>query len=166
MPFLDTLRYQLTTRTEFERLIRVDPDTPTDLERAGRFLYLQRMAWGGKIAGRSFGVVIECLDWAEFVPRYDGADTLFYLDPPYYGSENDYGKAMFHRADFDRMADVLARIKGRFILSINNIPEMRAAFASFHLCGVQTTYSVANHAASRSVARGELLVSNFSFDWV
>lgn len=40
--FLDCLRFQLTTRAEFERLVAVDPDTLTDLERAARFLYLQR----------------------------------------------------------------------------------------------------------------------------
>ncbi len=108
--FLDTLRFQLTTRAEFERLIAVDPDTLTDLERAARFLYLQRTAFGGKVSGRNFGVdrarpgrfnlstlepmledlhsrlsgvTIECLDWSAFIPRYDSADTLFYLDPPY-----------------------------------------------------------------------------------
>jgi DNA adenine methylase len=36
--FLGTLRFQLTTRAEFERLVRVDPETLTDLERAARFL--------------------------------------------------------------------------------------------------------------------------------
>ena len=33
-----------------------DPVTPTDLEPAARFLYLQRAAFGGKVDGRSFGV--------------------------------------------------------------------------------------------------------------
>ena len=54
--FLDMLRYQLTTRVEFERLMAVNPDTLTDLERAARFLYLQRTAFGGKVNGRNFGV--------------------------------------------------------------------------------------------------------------
>ncbi len=54
--FRDMLRFQLTTRAEFERLSRVDPSTLTDLERAARFLYLQRLAFGGKVAGRNFGV--------------------------------------------------------------------------------------------------------------
>ena len=45
--FLDMLRFPITTRTEFERLLAVDPETLTDLERAARFLYLQRVALGG-----------------------------------------------------------------------------------------------------------------------
>jgi DNA adenine methylase len=54
--FMDMLRFQLSTRSGFERLMRVDPTTQTDLERAARFLYLQRLTYGGKVTGRSFGV--------------------------------------------------------------------------------------------------------------
>jgi DNA adenine methylase len=154
--FLETLRFQLTTRAEFERLVATDPATLTDLERAGRFLYLQRTAFGGKVSGRNFGVVtgragrfnlttlepmledlharlagvvIECLDWSDFIRRYDTAGTLFYLDPPYWGCEDDYGKAMFAQGDFARMADQLRGIAGRFVLSINDVPEIREIFS-------------------------------------
>ena len=56
LAFQDVLRWQVAGRTEFERLIAVEHDTPTDLERAARFLYLQRCAFGGKVVSRSFGV--------------------------------------------------------------------------------------------------------------
>lgn len=49
--FLDMLRFQLTTRAGFERLLKVDPSTQTDLERAARFLYLQTLAFGGHGCG-------------------------------------------------------------------------------------------------------------------
>ena len=187
--FLDTLRYQLTPRAEFERLIQVDPDTLTDLERAGRFLYLQRTAFGGKVSGRNFGVdksrparfnlttlepmledlhsrlsgvVIECLDWSAFVPRYDGPDTLFYVDPPYWGCEDDYGKDMFARADFQRLADQLAGLRGRFLLSLNDVPEVRSIFAAFHLTEVRTTYTISARRNDSAFARPELLISNWS----
>ncbi len=55
--FMETLRFQITSRREYERLVKVDPSTLTDLERAARFLYLQRLAFGGKVSGRNFGVV-------------------------------------------------------------------------------------------------------------
>lgn len=184
--FLDTLRFQLTTRAEFNRLVDTNPDTLTDLERAGRFLYLQRTAFGGKVSGRNFGVskgrtsrfnlttlepmledlhtrlagvIIECLDWSAFIDRYDDASTLFYLDPPYWGCETDYGKAMFERSDFQRMAAQLGRLKGRFLLSLNDVPEVRNLFAAFHLTSVSTTYTVGN-ATDRSEPRAELLISN------
>ena len=184
--FLDVLKYQLTTRTEFERLVATDPSTLTDLERGARFLYLQRSAFGGKVAGLHFGVsvgrsarfnlttlepmledlhsrlsgvVIECLDWADFIPRYDRPETLFYLDPPYWGCENDYGKSLFTRADFARMADMMAGIKGRFLMSINDVPEIRETFEQFNLSEVTTTYSIGTKRTGE--ARAELLVSNF-----
>ncbi len=42
-----------------ERLAAENPDTLTDLERAARFLYLQRLSFGGKVAGRSFGINVK-----------------------------------------------------------------------------------------------------------
>ena len=181
--FLDMLRFQLTTRREFERLQATDPSTLTDLERAARFLYLQSCAFGGKVDGRAFGVspghggafnvltianrlealherlagvVIERLTWSDFIDRYDRPETLFYLDPPYFGGENDYGKGMFERADFVRMAQQLAGIKGRFVLSINDVPEIREAFAAFSLQEVSLKYGVAKGIATDA---RELIIS-------
>jgi len=54
--FIDFLRFRISSRTEFERLMRQDPATLTDLERAARFLYLQRTAFGGKVKGRNFAM--------------------------------------------------------------------------------------------------------------
>lgn len=183
--FLDMLRFQLTVRAEFERLAATDADTLTDLERAARFLYLQRTAFGGKVSGRNFGVsrerpgrfnlttlepmledlhtrlagvVVECLDWSDCLARYDGDGTLFYLDPPYWGGEDDYGKAMFAQDDFARLADRLADLRGRFLLSINDTPEIRSIFARFDLKEVTTSYTVGHRIAAGSRA-SELLVS-------
>ncbi len=168
--FMETLRFQITSRREFERLKASDPATLTDLERAGRFLYLQRTAFGGKVAGQNFGVdprsgggfnltrlapvledvherlagvTIEHLDWSEFIRRYDRPETLFYLDPPYHGSEDDYVRGLFGREQFALLADRLRRIKGRFILSINDVPETRAIFGGFQVSEVDLLYSVA-----------------------
>ncbi|AKM09893.1 DNA adenine methylase [Croceicoccus naphthovorans] len=180
--FMDMLRFQLTTRSGFERLLKVDPSTLTDLERAARFLYLQRLAFGGKVSGRSFGVmverparfdvtklasqleelherlasvVIERLPFAEFIARYDSAGTLFYLDPPYFGSETDYGKDVFSRDDFAVLADRLASIEGRFILSINDAPQVREIFAAFPFDVVETTYTISQGDAQKV---GELII--------
>jgi phage gpG-like protein len=49
-------QFQVTSGHEFERLKATDPSTLTDLEQAGRFLCLQRLAFGGKVVGRNFGV--------------------------------------------------------------------------------------------------------------
>lgn len=167
--FMDTLKFQITSRREFERLKACDPATLTDLERAARFLYLQRLAFGGKVAGQHFGVsigrparfnlnqlapaledvherlsgvVLENLDWQDFINRYDRPETLFYLDPPYWGSEDDYGKTLFERDQFALMAERLAQLKGRFILSINDVPQIRELFSGFEFREVGLTYSI------------------------
>ena len=67
---------------------------------------------------------------------------LFYLDPPYFGGESDYGKGVFSRGDFGRMAVALRGIKGRFLLSINDTPEIRQAFDGFAMVEVELTYSI------------------------
>lgn len=181
--FMETLKFQITSRREFERLAASNPDTLTDLERAGRFLYLQRLAFGGKVSGRSFGVetvgsarfdvtklgpllveiherlagvVIECLPWSEFIDRYDSPGTLFYLDPPYFGSEGDYGAGVFTCGDFAGVAARLAAIAGKFILSVNDVPEMREVFARFSIESVSTRYTIAGGAWSDV---GEIVVT-------
>lgn len=103
------------------------------------------------------GVVLECLDWSELVARYDGAGTLFYLDPPYMGGEADYGKGMFAPEDFARMAAQLAGIKGAFVLSINDQPEVREIFGPFHLEEVRLSYSVSKTGGTKA---NELVASN------
>lgn len=183
--FMDMLRFQLTTRAGFERLMRVDPSTLTDLERAARFLYLQRTAFGGKVSGRNFGmvmdaparfdvtklgpvleelherlagVVIERLPYGDFIARYDRPGTLFYLDPPYWGNEDDYGAALFERADFERLAEQLAGIRGQFVLSINDTPGVREVFGRFELEEAATTYSICTKMAGAGKRVGELII--------
>ncbi len=107
--------------------------------------------------GRLEGVQIEQLNWDAFITRYDRPFTLFYIDPPYWGHEADYGKGLFSRDDFARLADVLHGLDGRFLLSLNDTPAVRACFAGFELEAVTTRYS-ANIKADRTAA--ELLISN------
>ncbi|TCP99119.1 site-specific DNA-adenine methylase [Sphingomonas sp. PP-F2F-A104-K0414] len=182
---IDMLRFRVAARAEFERLKATPPETLTDLERACRFLYLQRLAFGGRVSGRTFGVstttgarfnvaklepmladiherlagvMIEQLSYADFIRRYDRAGMLFYLDPPYWGCEKDYGQDVFGRADFDQLAAQLAGIKGKFLLSINDTPGVRETFAGFHTIEADTTYTVG---AGPAMKVGELIVSNF-----
>ncbi len=48
---MDAQGFQITGRRELERLKTRHPSTLTDVERAGRFLYLQRTAFGEKMQG-------------------------------------------------------------------------------------------------------------------
>ena len=102
------------------------------------------------------GVLIEGLNWATFLDRYDTPETLFYLDPPYWGHEADYGKGLFTREDFTRLATRLTTLQGRFLLSLNDVLEVRALFAGFAIDTVETTYTAARGRGRRAT---ELLIS-------
>jgi DNA adenine methylase len=157
----------------------------TDIQRAARFYYLQRQAFAGKCCGRSFGVspdqpplinllrletelsevhlrlcgvVIENLDWREFIRRYDGAGAFMYLDPPYHGTEGDYGAGLFRRADFAEMAGLLSGLEAKWLLSINDVPEIRDVFGAFCMREVTTMYSAGRE---RPQQAGELLIANY-----
>lgn len=160
------LRYGIAARETYDRLLRVDPATLTDIERAARFYYLQQCAFSGTIGGtfrvsatqpsklhsgrllfalrklhhRLIGVQIENQDFEAFIRRFDRPTTLFYLDPPYWGCETYYGKGLFSRADFARLAAVLRSIEGRFILSLNDTPGVRETFGGFKMDQVPVTY--------------------------
>jgi DNA adenine methylase len=47
------------------------------------------------------------------------------------------------RADFIRLAALLSTISGRFILSVNDVPETREIFARFAIESVSTRYTIA-----------------------
>ena len=180
-------RWVLPSRKEYGRLLAVPPETLTDVQRAARLIFLQHHAYGGlpaddrppshmpvrpgmaapsagrirrliRVAHRRLqGVKVEHLNWHDFIRRYDRDFTLFYIDPPYWGHEEDYGKGLFAREDFARMADFLAGLKGRFILSLNDRPEVRETFAGFTVEEVEIHYT-ASHKATRYA--GELLIGN------
>ena len=180
--FLDMLRFRIASRAEFERLRALPPERLTDLQRAARFLYLQRLAFGGRVDGRSFGVdrtqgarfnvtklepmladiherlagvIVEQLDFGAFIQRYDRAGMLFYLDPPYWDCETDYGAGVFSKADFEILSGLLGALQGRFVLSINDTPEVRAIFAPFQILPVEVSYRV----SGRPTAARELIIS-------
>lgn len=124
------------------------PDDP--IRRAGVFFFLRATAFGAKyryeggfgtsttrnqaftyqnqierlraFAERFRGqVVIENLDYQDALDRWDGADTLFYLDPPYADARFRYreGKNFDHEA----FATALQNTDGKWVVSYSVPPE-------------------------------------------
>ncbi|TAD91061.1 MAG: DNA adenine methylase [Alphaproteobacteria bacterium] len=182
---MDELRWRLSSRAEFERLAATDPTTLTDLERACRFVYLQRLSFGGKAARQSFGttptgtarfnihrleplleaiherlasVVIECLPWQQFLTRWGRATTLAMLDPPYIGTEDAYAAA-FAPEEHEELAAALQHYPGPWLLTINDCARARRLFGRWHLEEVSLTYSIAG-AHQRAKSARELIISN------
>jgi DNA adenine methylase len=183
--FIRCLRWLLTAREEFERFKATDPATLTDVQRAVRFYYLHRNAFAPGVGNPSFRsgasqparwnllrieehlstvhirlsrVTVENMPYGRLIAMCDKRDTLFYIDPPYYGSESDYGKGLFARSDFAVLAEQLRAIKGRFVLSLNDRAETRRIFKGFSIRAVRTRYYVGDAGGRRA---RELLITNY-----
>jgi DNA adenine methylase len=185
--FMRCFKWALVARDEFYRLDRQPPDTLTDIQRAARFYYLQKLSFAGRNWSRAFRtktdgppqlnllrleeelsavhlrlarVQIEHLPWADCVQRYDREHTFFYLDPPYYGVEDYYGKGLFARSEYEQMAAVLAGLQGRFLLSLNDTPEVRSIFKGFHVRVVSQRYPSGSHSPNHVQQVTELLIGD------
>ena len=177
------LKFTLVSRRWFSLFESENPAALTDIERAARFFYLQKTAFAGLVVQRkhNYSVVskpslnlerlpeilenahrrlarvrIECLPYEEIIRRFDRAETLFYLDPPYWGRK--LYRFNFTSDDFRNLAARLSAVKGKFVLSINDVPEIRKLFGSNVIREIEFSYTAQRKAGKRF---RELLITNF-----
>jgi DNA adenine methylase len=182
--FVRHFKWALISRENFERLKSTPENTLTDIQRAARFYYLQKMSFGAKVSGQTFGtattspprlnllrieeelsaahlrltrVFIEHLKWDDCVRRYDRPHTLFYLDPPYWATAG-YG-VEFGFDNYVLMAELAKSIQGRMIISVNDISEMREVFAGLSMESVPINYTVGG--GGRGKESAELIIRNW-----
>jgi len=60
--------------------------------------------------------------------------------------------------DYKQMAETLTDINSKFILSINNHPDIQKVFGEFNIKPVELNYSVGRYKSKKGK---ELLISNF-----
>jgi DNA adenine methylase len=184
--FIRYLKWILVARDEFHRFKAEKPETLTDIQRAVRFYYLLKTGYASRIKNPSFSVAptgqprfnllrieeelsavhlrlarvyIENMHYADLIRRFDRPETLFYVDPPYYGYEASYGDDIFLRVDFRTLLDLLAGIDVKFILSINDAPEIRKLFKGFNISQEATSYTASGGDKRKRVT--ELLITNY-----
>jgi DNA adenine methylase len=176
-------RYTLVSRAWFELLKATDPAALTDIQRAARFFYLQKNSFAGLVNRHNFGgsvvepsgfnperipqwienahkrlarVQIESLPYEQILKRYDRPTTLFYLDPPYFGRK--LYNHNFEPDDFVKLAERLKTLQGKFVLSLNDVPEVRTIFRRFKFKSIQLAYTAQKHAGRRYK---EVIITNF-----
>lgn len=71
---------------------------------------------------------IENLDFQLLIEMYDSPTTYFYVDPPYWKTENYYSNHDFDRTDHERLAESLKNIEGKFSLSYYDFSLLRNWF--------------------------------------
>lgn len=180
-------RWAITSRQIFEWAKDTPPEVLTDIQRAARFFYLQRLCFGGRPTKRSFGygvttrhtldlarleqsfseiherlggVLIEQLPWEECIARYDRPTTLFFLDPPYYGTAG-YDESPWGLGRYQELAGTLRTIHGKALLTINDNPEIRELFADFATARLRVSYTVGGMKAG-APRSSELLVRSWA----
>jgi DNA adenine methylase len=177
------LRFTVVSRAWFDLLNESDPAKLTDIQRAARHLYLSKTCYAGLVRHRNYGVrvdappgfnperipalieethrrlarvQIECLPYEAVLARYDRPTSLFYLDPPYY--EIKLYRYNLKPEEFGTMAERLGKLKAKFILSLNDVPEVHALFKEFTIRTVELAYTAQKIAGRRY---RELLITNF-----
>ncbi len=180
---LRSLRFHLVSRAWFDLHKSTNPATLTDIQRAVRFFYLQKNAFAGLVRNPHYHfhvsrppgfnlerlpellenahkrlerVQIECSPYEEILARYDRPTTLFYLDPPYW--ERKLYRFNFAEADFVKLEERLRKVRGKFMLSLNDTPGVRELFSHFKFREVELPYTAQKIAGKRY---RELFIANF-----
>lgn len=183
--FCRQFKWALVSREIYAWLQETPPYILTDIQRAARFYYLQRLGFGGKVERRSFGtsvasppklnllrieedlsqahlrlsrVTIEHLSWQVCVAKYDRPETCFFLDPPYWQTEG-YGLA-FSLDQYEQLGAAMRNMKGKAILTINDHPDMRRIFDGFDMRQVGINYTVGG--SGKGAKRQELIITNWT----
>jgi len=165
--FVRQFKWAIASRKIYEWTSATPPETLTDIQRAARFYYLQKLTFGAKVSGRSFGyattskpklnllrleedlsaahlrlhqVTIENLPWQEVIRRYDRPHTLFYCDPPYWKLAGY--NVPFPWEEYEALAQTARSIKGRMLISLNDRTDIRSLFQGLPIATVKTTYTV------------------------
>ena len=181
--FCRQFRWALHAREIHKWAYDTPPETLTDIQRGARFYYLLKCGFGAQV-GTSFGTSatappklnllrleedlsaahlrlartsIERLDWRKVVEKYDRAATLFYFDPPYWGTTG-YGHE-FTQADYQALADTVRSLKGKAIVSLNDRKEVRALFKGLRIQSVPITYFVGG--SKNYAPRRELIIKSW-----
>lgn len=185
--FVRQFKWALTSRQVYQWQQMTRPETLTDIQRAARFFYLQKLSFGGRVDGQNFGTAttagprlnllrieedlsaahlrlsstyIEHLSWQACVERYDRPHTLVYCDPPYWETEG-YG-VDFPLSEYEAMAETAMTMQGTMIISVNDHPEMRRVFDGLPMRSVPISYTVGG---GTGVERQELIIGNWRDGW-
>jgi len=177
------LKFVLVSRDWFHIFDRQNPASLTDIQRAARFFFLQKTCYAALVHGRHYAakvvsapgfdasrlpkifenahkrlsrVQIESLPFQEFIPKFDRPKTLFFCDPPYW--ERKLYNFNFSQDDYRILADLLQSLKGKFVLTVDDVPELRDLFKHSKIVEVEIPYTAQREAGKRY---RELIITNF-----
>ena len=104
---------------------------------------------------------IENSDFEDVVQKYDSPKTYFYMDPPYWKTENYYSNHEFDSGDHERLANCIKQIKGKFGLSYYDFPLLSEWFPKDQYKWEQKDFSKAASTKKEKTVGTELLIMNY-----
>ncbi len=177
------LRMIVSAREEFAAFRAARLVSLTDIERAVRFFLLNRWSFAGKgehhgtglkpggafqwqsalrsiaaVHRRFRNVVVESLDYTTCLERYDAPGTVFFLDPPYLGTDG-YGRP-FGVTEHTDLAARAKKLRGKALVTVNDTPVMRRLWAPLPMRRFTTTVNFSAHQA-RGVPMAQLLIRSW-----
>lgn len=184
--FVERFKWLLPSRELYEVWYDSHEEPFDEVERAARFFYKLRLSFGSSDITHSFArkttgkvnldigklseilepvhkrlarVAIEQMDYVDLLDVYDRRHTFFFCDPPYYLPEGLY-KHSFEPEDFQRFRDKICSIEGKFLITLNDHPEVRQLFKGFKIEEYQIRYTL-SRSPKRKQKGDEIFISNY-----
>ena len=106
---------------------------------------------------------VENMDFQTVVEKYDSPTTYFYMDPPYYKTENYYSNHIFTIETHQRLATCLQNVQGKFGLSYYDFPQLSEWFPKEQYVWKEKVYKKAAAAKKDGTQNEgtELLIMNY-----
>jgi DNA adenine methylase len=166
---LTELEFVLNSRREFYDF-RDQPGL-TDIQRAARWFYRNKNCFGGTdlnsfgrsavSGGAALGsraarmesiralnarldkVCVEELDWQKCLDLYDRVGSFFFIDPPYTECSDTMYPA-WTSTDIQRLRDRLNRLKGKWLVTLNDCASNRTIFADCRIRSAERLNGINN----------------------
>lgn len=106
---------------------------------------------------------VENMDFEDLLKKYDSPTTYFYMDPPYWKTENYYSNHDFDVNDHTRLANTLKSLQGKWSLSYYDFPLLSEWFPKDEYGWEKKLFAKAA-AAKKGVSQNmgeELLIMNY-----
>jgi DNA adenine methylase len=187
--FYEALWYMFPSRQlhKMSRELLDDPKSPiSEVERAVLFYYQIKHAFGARYgAGYALSAIrpprqligmdllsdirtrlqnthVENLSYERLIATYDKPETFFYCDPPYVVADGgDYYQFTFTTDEHRALRDVLANAKGKWLLSYDDVPMIRALYHDFKIRKTKEIPYTLNNKNGNAKLKRELFISNY-----
>lgn len=192
----DMFKFQVASRKIFENYFNmscVDIQTMNEVERAVRFLYLNRCSYGGRM--KNFGysnsrrsnlccltddfnniidelhsrlkdIYIESGDYKAIIKGYDERPNAKEEQNVLFYFDPPYYNTYDYegyKIDYNEFANQLYSIKGKWILTVNDDEYIRNLFKQYNILQISVSETIAR-TGNDVKTRGELIITNYELE--